>query len=344
MPARGPLVVALALALAAGCTGDPDASPPTGALPVEPLDWKDTGEQPGTTVVVGAEWRAVVTPDGSAAVLSRGGEERRIPAVRGFRTDPVLLSRSHAVVVARHRGERRPPAVAVVDLATGDVGPLPGPRPAAGGSWDLHGDQLRYPTSDPRPGSPRGTYCLAAVDLTSAASEIEHCAGRGEGFSRVRTSDHGTALMTFDDARPVSCRTLVVLTDVRPAPVDGVPDCRGWDVVATGDGAVWSSLPDEQQVQRGEFSATRDGEVVPLGSGATGTLTPCGDSVFFARNAAGDEPARLLRLTPDGRLVVAYEAPSPGEGFLSPPACAADVLTVTLLAEGGDEQVWAPVG
>lgn len=330
-------------------TPDDSASPATSgsAAPAAPgsaapaaglLDWQPTGEPVDAAVVVGRQWRAVVPAGGRRAVLSGGGERVRIPAGRGFRIDQVLMSDDHAVVVAQDKAERRPAKGLVMDLDSGDRGPVPGPLPAPGGSWTLHDDELRYPTT-----GRRGAYCLAAVHLPSAESQLEHCAGKGEGFSRVTTSDHGTALMTFDDTRPVSCRTLVVLTDVQPAPVEGVPECRGWDVVATATGAAWSALGDEQRVEEGDFSATHDGEVVPLGRGATGTLVPCGDSAFFATARSADTPPRLLRWTPDGELEVAYEASGTGRGFLTPPACADDVLTLTLLSEDGDEQLWATV-
>lgn len=320
-------------------TGTPSSTPT--ASPTSPtgvgLDWQPTGESPETTVVVGTRWRAVVPADDSAAVLSVDGEQVRVPAGRGYRIAQVLMADDHAVVVAQDDAERRPAKGTVVDLASGDTGPVPGPLPTAGGSWTLHGDELRYPTR-----GPRRAYCLAAVHLPSAETQIDYCAEKREGFSRVTSSAWGTALMTFDDARPVSCRTLAVLTDGTPVPVEGVPECKGWDVVATESGAVWSALPDEQNVQLGEFSATSDGTVVPLGTGATGTLVPCGDAVFFARSSTGAAPAQLLRW--DGeQLRAAWEAQGSGPGFIATPACADDVLTLTYLGEDGDQQVWAKV-
>lgn len=309
----------------------PTAAPPSG------LDWQPTGESPESTVVVGTEWRAVVTADGTAITVSDGDEQVGLDAGRNRRFDQVLMTATHAVLVAQDQGDRKPAVGNVVDLSDGSISRVEGPRPASGGSWALHGDELRYPTT-----GPRDAYCLAAVHLPSGESQVDYCAGRREGFSRVTSSAWGTALMTFDDARPVSCRTLVVLTDGTPVPVEGVPECKGWDVVATESGAVWSTLPDERNVQLGQFSATRDGSVVPLGQGATGTLVPCGDDVFFARSSTGAAPAQLLRW--DGeQLRTAWEAQGSGPGFLATPACADDVLTLTYLGEDGDQQVWAKV-
>jgi hypothetical protein len=154
--------------------------------------------------------------------------------------------------------------------------------------------------------------------------------------------------MTFDDMRPVSCRTLVRMEGTRTIPVPGVPDCTGWDLLLSGTGAVWSTIPDEKRVERGQFFASRgggaDGGVTALGPGTTGTMVWCGDSAYWARDAQKDvDKARLLRYTPDGSLEVVYESPGRGEAFLAPPTCAGDVLTVTAYAEGGDERVWATV-
>ena len=200
----------------------------------------------------------------------------------------------------------------------------------------MHGGTLHYPTT-----GPQDTYCLAAFDLASGAGEIDYCAPPEHGFSNVVASSTTTALMTFDDTRPVSCRTLATLTDGIAEPVPGVPGCTGWDIAATGTGAVWSVLPDEQQVQSGDFFASADGTTYHLGTGATGTLTPCGDSVYFARNGVGGEPAQLLRWTPESTLEVVYAAPGGGPGFLGEPACGGSVLTVSAFGTGGDEQVFA---
>ena len=112
----------------------------------------------------------------------------------------------------------------------------------------------------------------------------------------------------------------------------------------TGNGAVWSELPNEKRVERGVFYATYDNAVEKLGPGTTGTLTWCGDSAYFVRDAQKDrDKARLLRWTPDNSLEVVYETRGLGDAFLAPPACADGVLTVTAYAEGGDERVWAQV-
>ncbi len=308
-----------------------DEVSPTTAL----LDWTDTGAGPEDEVVTGAEWRVQVTSDGASAELSGPGEARTIEAGQGRRIDDVLLDDEWLVVVAQDKQETRPPRATVLELTTSDSREVT-PTPAPGGDWAMFGGTLHYPTT-----GPQDTYCLAALDLASGEGEVDYCSPPQHGFSNVVASSTTTALMTFDDTRPVSCRTLAALTDGVAEPVDDVPECTGWDIAATDTGAVWSVVTDEQQVEAGDFSAIADGATYHLGAGATSTLTPCGDSVYFARNAAGGQPAQLLRWTPDATLEIAYAAPGDGPGFISAPACAGNVLTVSAFGADGDEQVTA---
>lgn len=312
--------------------GDGEVTPTTALL-----DWTPTGRDPEEQVVTGAEWSVRVTGDGARAEITGPGTGQGIAAGPGRRIDDVLMDEEWLVVVAQDEQETEPARATVLELATGESRDLR-PRPAPGGDWAMHGGTLHYPTL-----GPQRSYCLAAFDLPSGEGEVDYCAPDRHGFSHVSASATATALMTFDDARPVSCRTLATLTDGVAEPVAGVPECTGWDVVATPSGAIWSVLPDEQQVQAGDFSASADGTTYHLGAGATGTLTPCGDSVYFARNAAGGRPAQLLRWTPAATLEVVYAAPGTGPGFLGEPECAGRVLTVSAFGAGGDEQVHAVV-
>ena len=109
--------------------------------------------------------------------------------------------------------------------------------------------------------------------------------------------------MTFDDARPVACRTLHLLDGSGlPQPIEGPEDCLGWDVAATADGALWSEVPKPRRQEEAHFYASVDGTYVDLGPGTTGSAVPCGDSVFFVRDPQDDsEPARLMRWTPEPR-------------------------------------------
>ena len=145
-----------------------------------------------------------------------------------------------------------------MDLGTGERRDLAGPPPASGGSWALTGSDLYYPTyGDDR------AYCLATSALDDRNGEDGWCAPARSGFSGLTASEHGIALMTFDDARPVACRTVNVLDDSGvPQPVEGPPDCTAWDVAATADGALWSEVPKPRRQEEARFHASAGGTVL----------------------------------------------------------------------------------
>lgn len=319
---------------------DPEPGATTTADPVTNLlDWQSLGEPERNTVIRSPGWVLSVPDSGGEARLVGRDSEETIPAGRGRRITDVFLDGRHAVVVAQDRAERRPQAITVIELEPYAAMTVRSPRPGTGGPVAYDGGTLTYATY--RPG---GEFCLATYDVAAGSGEKGYCAPQRQGFSNASVSPAGIGLMTFDDTRPVSCRTLVRVDGTRTTTVPGVPDCTGWDVLLTGTGAVWSTLPHEKRVERGDFFATVDGSVTSLGPGTTGTLTWCGDSAYFVRDAQKDrDKARLLRWTPDDELVVAYETRGLGEAFLAPPECADGVLTVTAYAETGDERVWATV-
>ena len=319
-----------------GTIDEPALAEPTVAL----LEWNDTGVLPGTRYVKGPEWEALGDEADTVVELTRDGGSVTIAAGRGRTISEVLMSTEWAVVVGQDKAETEPSEVVAVDLATGQQQDVVSPEAASGGSWALTGGDLYYPTY-----GDGGAYCLATGALADSNGEDGWCAPDGSGFSGLTASEHGVGIMTFDDARPVACRTVNLLDGSGvPQPLEGPEDCTAWDVAATADGAVWSEVPKPRRQEEAHFHASAGGTFFDLGPGTTGTALPCGDSVFFVRDPqAPDEPARLMRWTPAHTLEVAYESASVGNAFLGEPVCGGGVLTLTSFGEKGDEQVWASV-
>jgi hypothetical protein len=304
------------------------------------LDWQPTGVPVDEVVVRGTEWTAVTDNVGRNTVLTgAGGDEVRVAAGRQRRIVEVRMSDSHAVVVAQDELEEQPLDLTVVDLADGTTTRVADPVPAPNGSTSLDGTTLLYPSYDEA-----RAYCLATYDLAAGTGSTGYCAHPRAGWTNARRTEAGTTLTAFDDTEP-ACRTPVTVgDDGRGTPVDGVPACTGWDVLAVPDGHVWSVVVDEQVIEEGRFTAVVDGQAHELGPGTTGSLTWCGDSAYFVQDPQQDVGrARLLRWTPDRTLEVVYESRGKGPAFLAEPRCAGAVLTVSAYSEGGDEQVWATV-
>jgi hypothetical protein len=305
---RTALVVAVALTLTAcGANGTEEGHQPTPSPDTTALEWRDTGQPPAGPDADGQETLA----DGTWRV-----------------------SVTHAAEA------KRPSRVIVEDVASGETRRLRSPRPASGGSWSLHDGVLRYPTW-----GPDGAWCLATVTLDDLTGDTTWCAGKGEGWSGLTASDHGVGVMTFDDTRPVACRTVNLLDPSgRPEPVEGPTPCVAWDVAAVDGGVVWSEVPKPRQQESATFHGRTDGNVIDLGPGQTGSLVPCGDSVFWTLDPqAADDPARLMRWRPGQEVEPAYESEARGNVFLGEPACEAGVLTVAAFSETGDVEVSAEI-
>ena len=128
-------------------------------------------------------------------------------------------------------------------------------------------------------------------------------------------------------------------TSAEPWP--DVTTCKGWEGVLLEGGAAWSVIEKEQRIEDAHLFARIGEEHYDLGAGTSGTLIWCAGAAYFVRDPQRDgDPARLLRWDPRHGLDVVYESPG-GQAFLTAPRCGGDMLTVTALAESGDEQVSA---
>ncbi|HEX6150128.1 hypothetical protein [Nocardioides sp.] len=291
-------------------------------------------------VTVSGGWQLRLVESGDRAELT-GPQPVSVEAPAGFRITETLIDGEFAVVVAEHEQAAEPNQATVIDLATGEQTVLDGDAEVpttVGGTWALGAGLLVHATTSDR------DYCLATVDLVSGRSDRGPCVPPRHGLTNARVTPGGVTVMTFDDSRP-SCRTLNRVVGTELEPLGGVEECHGWEAVATETAAVWGVVANERQVDASEFFADTGSGPVEVGAGTTGTLVWCGDAAYAVRDPQRNtDPARLLRIGPDGSTDVVYESPGAGRAFLSAPRCGGTDLTVTAFTEAGDEQVTAAVG
>lgn len=320
------------------------ASPTEVTASTQLLTWKQATVARDTFLTDGT-WRMKVPDAGTTAQLQRGNPDQqagpnatRVPAGADRKIVDAFLGGGYAVTVAQDNQEQRPQEVTVTDLESSEQRKITDPPMGSGGPFAYNDGTLLYAsTTGP-------DYCLATYDVATMSGSKGYCAPARHGFSNLSVGPAGSAMMVFDDKRPVSCRTLVKAEDDgTTTPIEGPKKCVGWEAALTDNGAVWSQLPDEQKVETGDFFASADGKFFSLGSGNTSTLVSCGDSTYFAADSGDRGTAKLMRWTPDATLEVVYESKGSGNAFLSPPSCSDGVLTVTSYGEGGDERVFATV-
>jgi hypothetical protein len=329
-PSGGPSPSATRSAAAGGTATRPAVLEPETAL----LDWQRVAGPVEDTVTRGGGWTLSVNQDRSRAELEGPAGATRWSAA-GERVADALLDEDYAVVVLQDKQEQDPSRAIVTDLASGQEFAIDGSSDIPttnGGTWALGDGHLLHATLSKR------SYCIASVDLATRTSTLGWCAPARQGFNQARISTAGDTITTFDDSRP-SCRTVSRLEGTRTEPFPGAPDCHGAEGVLIEDGAVWSVVPNERRIENAHLYARIGDGYFDLGPGSTGTLTWCGDAAYFSRDPQrrGDD-ARLMRWRPRDGLSTVYVSPG-GQAFLPTPRCGGDTITVTALAQGGDEQV-----
>ena len=328
-----------------GPTGVPSGGTADHPAVVEPttglLRWSEVPGSVDDTSVTNGAWTLTVDADNAGWSLTGPSSQRSggsVPA--GTQVGEALLDDDWAVVVLQDKAEQRPSTALVTRLSDGSSFRVDGSSSVpttTGGTWALGEGQVVHATL-----GPGGAYCSATVDLATRRSSLGWCAPKRHGFNDARITPAGTSLLTFDDSRP-SCRTVVALDGRRTTPFDGVPQCHGWDGLLTDDGAVWSVIPDERRVEEAHFYARSGDGWYDLGPGTAGSLTWCGGAAWFARDPAREgDPAQLMRWSGSDGLSIAYRSPG-GQAFVSEPRCGGSAITVTAMAEDGDEQVSARV-
>jgi hypothetical protein len=321
-----------------GSADSPQVVEPTTNL----LDWALVPGPTTASVTRSGSWSLSVAENGSRATLRGPGQETTLLGDARQRISDGLIDGDWAAVVFQDEQETRPAAAEIIRLGTKrgsfTVDGSSDVPTTTGGTWALGEGQVVHPTI-----GPGGTYCLATVDLAERSSERTWCAEKRHGFNGARITPAGTSLMTFDDQQP-SCRTVVEVATDDVVPFAGVEECIGWEGVLTDEGAVWSVVPKQTRIEEARYYARVGEEYFDLGPGTSGTLVWCGQAAYFAQDPVRDgDPARLLRWTSEDALEVVYETRGRGPAFLTEPRCGGDRITVTAIADSGDEQVTAPI-
>lgn len=324
--------------------GLPEAGTPEEPATVEavadPLEWSEQVDPLKASVTAGSAHTLTAQRSGDRAVLA-GPQGQRFNPPDGFRFSETMLDEDYAVVVAQDRTETEPSVATVVDLNSGDTSTVDGssdPATINGGSWALGQGRLYHPTT----GSD-GAYCLAEVDLATDTGQTTYCAEPNTGFNQVRRTPEGLSLLSFDNGRP-ACRTVLSVGEASTEPFPGATECEAWEGLLMPQGAIWTVIPNENQVETGAVRARIDDGYYDLGSSLTGSLVWCAGAAYFSQNQTTDTgAARVLRW--DGEsLATVLETGEGGGSSISAPRCGGNAITVSVLAESGDQQLTASLG
>ena len=358
-------MAAAAVLLLAGCTSpddssttpepspDPPSSPPATSAPsttatsAEPdptdeptglLDWKPVPGPVGKVVTRSSTWTVTMQKDRSA-VRIEGPESLGLSSGGRVTVSNVLVDQQRVVVVMEDKLAERGDEATILDTSGGTamLDQQSSPPTTTGGTWAMGQETLVHATV-----GNDGAYCLATVSLESGQGDTPWCAEPRHGFRGAVLSDAGLSVMSFDDQRPVSCATLLAIDGAQSTPFEGVTDCQGWDAMRLGDGASGRRCRSHDGRRTPSSTPASADRTYDLGPGTTGSLTYCAGAAYFVRDPqTDDDPARLIRVTPDGASAVVYESTSVGNAFLSAPRCGGDAITLTSYGDQGDEQVTA---
>ena len=253
-------------------TGGPPARSLTGGTMAKParvvatrriLDWKPVPGPVSATVTSSGDWTLSVNEDATEATLEGAQDNATVSTQPRERISDAFIDGKYAVVVKQDRQESRPATAVVLglDRLAEDLGTIDGSSTVpttSGGTWAMGQGHLVHATVH------EGSYCTATVDLATRTSELGWCAPDRRGFNGARITPAGDSLLTFDDGRP-ACRTVVEVTRSSVSPFTGVRGCNAWEGLRLDDGAVWSVIPKERQIENAHLYARSGDDYYDLG-------------------------------------------------------------------------------
>ncbi len=292
-----------------------------------------TGLPPGEQIKAATADYVVTTSLKDTRVVVRDTESKRTlltyDAPARLRLQDVYLRPPSLVVTSYDEVEDAAPEMVVIDLDTGDERVVTGgARKPWTGVSSVGEDYLTYGSH-----GLDGGYCLTKVDLSTLQTQDVGCVPPRNGIHQVRQSPFGLAYTRFDDTRPASCGSARVAEVSGRDAVDvaGPAPCNVWESVALADGgAAWGEVPKARQIELANYYVRQGaGEPELLADGLTGSLTWCGDSVWFVQSYG----RRMLRWSSETGLEEAFRDPKNHEvSALSSPICSGDSLAVLVLS------------
>lgn len=305
-----------------------------GAEPVEVVDnqleWEEVdrfsvGESPLVLPPLGGRWQVEINAPATRATITRRGGSAMVLTHQAQPRAVIedLLLRPPWLLVVEDTGEGSPARGTWYRLDTGASTVLnekPGlPEPAEDGKWTLYEHRLVYPYY-PR----QGRFCVVDADLVTMRGRVVYCVYGRNGINEQMVTPAGLAWARFDNRRPSSCATPMVLPDGATSArvIKAAEPCKAWDVaLAAPDVPVWSQVIRQRTIDESELYSHVDGRLLSLGSILTGSLTWCAGAVYWT-TVRGD----IRRWTPGGPVEVVYSKPPGQVPGSTLPVCGGDTI------------------
>ncbi|MDO5494294.1 MAG: hypothetical protein Q4G64_01105 [bacterium] len=211
-----------------------------------------------------------------------------------------------------------------INLTSGEVTPV---APPEGSIWNQWPDKLRGVDGQAVLMSNRDenwTQCVVAVPGgTSEAHEVRCFEGERFAFSTVST--HGVSILGFpadEDIQSCRKRYFVPLDGSEPRLIGNDQSCRPYDGLSLDGWDIWLQIPEDYAEFLAEgvlWANGPDGERFSLGPEMNGSMTTCGEYVYWRYPSVSREHGAfdaIYRWRPgDSEIELVYRTPDTYRGY-----------------------------